>query len=166
LCPFCAKGNRAFIEDELHVCFDCPLYSGLRANMVYELQGTNPPCVMVGQVCASEALRALGLLLNPQCRASARAVARFAFEALQLRASMFLALDQFDYGKLDLSVWQRSALVEWTGVVMPFPTVVTFGVIDSLLPPTDADVRRSLLKAQSTSGEMIYRHRDLEEATL
>ena len=26
LCPFCAKGNQAVVEDEMHVCFDCPLH--------------------------------------------------------------------------------------------------------------------------------------------
>jgi hypothetical protein len=80
LCPFCANSKiyHAFVEDEMHVCFDCPVYAKTREVLVYELQGTTSPYASCPPVCASEAARALGALLNPKCRASARAVARFA----------------------------------------------------------------------------------------
>ena len=87
LCPFCLNrgmGSKAVIEDEAHLCFDCPVYNKVREQLVYELQGVKQPLPL--QATESEAARALGGLLNPGSFTAARAVAKFACEALKLRA--------------------------------------------------------------------------------
>ncbi len=38
LCVFCVKSTYGrFIEDEYHVCFDCPLYESLRCKLLLKL---------------------------------------------------------------------------------------------------------------------------------
>ena len=121
LCPFCAKGSQAFVEDEVHVCFDCPLYADARDTLVYELQGTTSSYHLIGaRGCGSDAARVLGALLNPQCRASARAIAKFAFEVLRLRSVTYANIGSYrtpDFG----NGWARQALVEWVGGPLPQP---------------------------------------------
>ena len=65
LCPFCLNrgvGSKAVIEDEAHLCFDCPKYNKVREQLVYELQGAKQPLPL--QATESEAARALGGLYS------------------------------------------------------------------------------------------------------
>ncbi len=80
LCPFCVKDGRSVVEDEAHLCFDCPLYRSEREELVVSLQGTQS-AISKGQfgLGGSVAASLLKALFSPQCRASARAVAKFSF---------------------------------------------------------------------------------------
>jgi len=75
LCPFCLNGGdgvRAMVEDEAHVCFDCPLYNSAQEQLVFELQGTVQTLPALNT--ESQAVKALGSLLNPSSFTAARAV--------------------------------------------------------------------------------------------
>ena len=131
LCAHCiglGRGGRAAVEDEAHVCFDCPLYCDIRATLVAELSGTKAPRLADG--VESGAARALGGLLNPCCFASARAVARFAHDMLARRresSCFYVASGVYEDARLtDARVMlARADLGRWLGMDIPAPCRVS-----------------------------------------
>jgi len=90
LCSFCLRSaNRRFIEDEYHVCFDCPLYESLRCELLLKLVASKfsfpQHWVRINNNCPP-APELLAALLSVKAPAHIRVVANFLFQCLALRS--------------------------------------------------------------------------------
>ena len=94
LCSFCLRSaNRRFIEDEYHVCFDCPLYENLRCELLLKLVASKfcfpQHWAWINNNCPP-APELLAALLSVKAPAHIRLVANFLFNCVALR-SIYLA---------------------------------------------------------------------------
>ena len=108
LCSFCVNSSYGrFVEDEYHVCFDCPLYESLRCKLLLKLINSNFSfphhwsCLLNNCPPAPELLAAL---LNVKAPAHVRQVALFLFECLALRC---VYLTQCGITSKSISFWLR-----------------------------------------------------------
>jgi hypothetical protein len=90
LCSFCLQStNERFIEDEYHVCFDCPLYESLRCKLLLNLVDSNfsfpRDWARFGNNCPP-APELLAALLSVKAPAHIRLVANFLFNCVALRS--------------------------------------------------------------------------------
>ena len=96
-----------FVEDEFHVCFDCPLYESLRCNLLLKLINSNfsfPPHWSRLLNNCPPAPELLAALLSVEAPAHVRQVSSFLFECIALRC---VYLTRCGITSKSISFWLR-----------------------------------------------------------